>query len=223
MPTGFSISESNTLLQSLIASQDEQRDELGRELHNNVNQLLASARLLLEMAREDAGPDGGMLEKGLQCLNQAISEIRKITQTLNTAAVEDIGIEAAIRQLLATGCGRKPINASVDYDARLNQALTPSEKLMVYRIIQEQLQNIYRYADAAHISVTLIKAGPSLYFSITDDGRGFHVSQPRKGMGLLVIQNRVAAFNGIFRLHAAPGKGCRLEIELPLQVLHELR
>src|SRR4051812_40120920 len=91
MPTKFSIQESSTLLQSIIASQDVQRDELGRELHNNVNQLLASARLLLEHAREDNGPDAGLLEKGLQCLNQAIAGIRKITQSLNTAAVDDIG------------------------------------------------------------------------------------------------------------------------------------
>jgi two-component system sensor histidine kinase UhpB len=223
MPTKFSIQGSSTLLQSLIASQDVQRDELGRELHNNVNQLLASARLLLEVAQQDSGPDNSLLEKGLQYLNTAISEIRKITRSLNTAAVEDVGLEAAIRQLLATGVGGGPLNAGVDYDNRLNDALTPAIKLMVYRILQEQLQNIHRYAAAGHISVTLMKTGQSLYYSITDDGRGFNVNEPAKGMGFIVIQNRVAAFNGTFHLYSAPGKGCRLEIELPLPVLQELR
>jgi len=223
MPIEFSIQESSTLLQSLITSRDAQRDELGRELHNNVNQLLASARLLLELAKADNGPEAALLDKGLQCLNKAISEIRKITQSLNTAAVEDIGLEAAIGQLLATGCGGRPIDASFDYDDRLEEVLMPGIKLMVYRIIQEQLQNIYRYAGARYISITLVKAGQSLYFSIADDGRGFDVNLPHKGMGFIIIQNRLAAFNGTFRVYSAPGKGCRLEMEIPLPVLYELR
>ena len=223
MPIEFSIQESSFLLQSLISSRDAHRDELGRELHNNVNQLLASARLLLELAKEDSGPGADLLEKGLQCLNKAISEIRKITQSLNTAAVEDIGLEAAIGQLLATGCGGVPIDASFDYDNRLEKALIPGIKLMVYRIIQEQMQNIYRYAGARYISVTLVKAGHSLYFSIADDGRGFDTHLSHKGMGFIIIQNRLAAFNGTLRVYSAPGKGCRLEMELPLPVLHKLR
>jgi len=215
--------ESSTLLQSIIASQDEQRDELGRELHNNVNQLLASARLLLEMAREDFSADTKFLEKGLQCLNAAILSIRKITQSLNTAAVDDLGLEAAIRQLLSTGGGGKAIDASIDYDERLNDILSPCMKLMIYRVIQEQMHNIYRYAGAKHISVTLMKMGQSLYFSIADDGRGFDVNRPHKGMGFVIIQHRVTAFNGTFRLYSAPEKGCRLEIELPLQTFQQLR
>lgn len=212
------------LLQSLIERQDERRDELGKELHNNVNQLLASARLLLEMAREEnGGGDTDLLGKGLQCLDEAIIGIRRITRSLNSGIVDDIGLEAAIGQLMNSGWGGQQIRACISYDPLLDEALPPAVQLMVYRIIREQMENIYRYADAQCISIVLEKRYRSFRLTVADDGKGFDVRRAArsKGMGFIVINNRVAAYDGIFELFAAPGEGCRLEIEVPLPVAEE--
>jgi len=207
------------LLQSLIVSQDEKRDELGKELHNNVNQLLASARLLLEMAKQEYNGDTGLFDKGLQCLDKAITGIRKITQSLNSAAVEDLGLEAAIGQLINTKPDGLFINHSIDYDNKLDKVLSPALKLAVYRIIQEQLANVFRHADAQSVCITLQKHDRQLYLSVTDDGKGFDLKRAgrNRGMGFIIINNRVAAFDGTVELSATPGRGCSVEIEIPLQ------
>ena len=219
MSTGYSIQDSCTLLQSLIVSQDEKRDELGKELHNNVNQLLASARLLLEMARQEYTGDTGLFDKGLLCLDKAIAGIRKITQSLNSTAVEDLGLEAAIGQLMTTKPDGLFITHSIDYDNKLDKLLSPALKLAVYRIIQEQLANVFRHADAQSVCITLQKHDRELYLSITDDGKGFDLKSAgrNRGMGFIIINNRVAAFDGTFELNATPGRGCSVEIEIPLQ------
>lgn len=214
-----SIHESCVLLQSLIISQDEKRDELGKELHNNVNQLLASAHLLLEMGRRQNTGDTELLDRGLTCLNNAIAEIRKITQSHNSAAVADLGLEAAIGQLITAGPSHPHIDTCVNYDPQLEDALSPALQLTLYRIIQEQLSNVYRHAQAASVCIRLQKHDRQLHLSISDDGKGFDVKRAARsrGMGLIIINNRVAAYDGAFQLHAAPGKGCRLEIAIPLQ------
>ena len=212
----LSIYESCALVQSLIARQDEQRDELGKELQDNISQLLASAHLLLDMARENGSGDATLLEKSLLCVNQAMTEINKIAYSLDSSIVEDTGLEAGVRQLVAAGREGKHLKACIDYDEQLDQALSPALKLMIYRIVQEQLENIYSYADAQCVFIRMQQQGQQLSISIQDDGKGFDTKHARRGMGFIIINNRVASFDGRFELYAAPGKGCRLEIELPL-------
>ncbi|HSC37731.1 MAG TPA: ATP-binding protein [Chitinophagaceae bacterium] len=210
------ISENADLLQLLIAAYDEERDELGHSLHENVNQLLASARLLLELAREGSQGNTALLDKGLLYLAKASLEIRKISWTLNSAAVDDTGLEAAIEELLAARHESRHIQARLDYDKGLDALLPPALKLMVYRVIQEQVNNIYRHSGATQVHVILKRMGEGLAFSIGDNGLGFDISQPPKGMGFIIIGHRVASFGGMLRLHSAPGKGCRLHIHLPV-------
>ena len=212
----FSIYESCALVQSLIARQDEQRDELGKKLQENISQLLASAHLLLDMARKDCNNNTGLLEKSLLCVNQAMTEINQLAYSLDTSIVDDTGLEAGVRQLLAAGREGRYIKARVDYDGQLDEALSPAQKLMVYRIVQEQMENIYSYADARCIHVALQKQEQRLCLSIRDDGKGFDTKRSGRGMGFIIINNRVASFDGSFELYTAPGKGCRLEIEVPL-------
>lgn len=212
----LSVYESCALVQSLIARQDEQRDVLGKELQDNISQLLASAHLLLDMARENGSGDNSLLEKSLYCVNQAMADINKIAYSLDSSIVEDTGLEAGVRQLLAVGREGKYIKARMDCEPQLEQALPPAVKLAVYRIIQEQLENIYSYSGAQNIYISMKQQGQQLYLSIEDDGKGFDTKRAGRGMGFIIINNRVAAFNGRFELYSAHGNGCRLEIEVPL-------
>ena len=210
------VSENTGLLHSLIAAYDEQHDELGHSLHENVSQLLASARLLLELARDGSKGNTDLLDRGLLYLAKASLEIRKLTRSLNSTAVEDVGLEAAIKELMAARRENRHIKARLDYDLRLDALLPPALKLMVYRVIQEQLDNIYRHSGATHIHIILKRMGEDLAFSIGDDGDGFDANRPHKGMGFIVINHRVTSFNGLLRLHSVPAKGCRLHIHIPL-------
>ncbi|MBS1565344.1 MAG: hypothetical protein JST39_13205, partial [Bacteroidetes bacterium] len=162
----------------------------------------------------------GLLEKSLLCLNKAITETRKITRTLNTAAVDDLGLEAAIGQLPGIILEEKgKPETIVHFDKRVEEALAPAYKLTVYRIIQEQLQNIRLHAAATAIGINVHLHENRLLLSISDNGSGFDRlgTGKTKGMGFIIIRNRVAALDGLFELYTAPGQGCRLEIELPLR------
>ena len=211
----LSVKENKVLLQSLIMAQDNERDQLGRELHNNVNQVLASAYLQLQVVKSNcSNPE--WLDKSMQFLHLAIAEIRKITQSLNTGVVEDLGLEIAIAELMNPAGVEGHIETQLEYDDTLEDLLTPGQKLMAYRVIQEQLENIYRHAHAKRITITLRHIEDFLQLRVFDNGKGFNASAIRKGMGFIVMQSRVASFNGTFSLETAPGEGCHLEINIPL-------
>ncbi|HEY4148762.1 MAG TPA: ATP-binding protein [Chitinophagaceae bacterium] len=216
MPLESAINETAALLHSLIAARDKARDELGVELQDNICQLLASAQLLIELAREEAAGAGGVLNKGLLHLNMAMKEIRKIAQSFNGAVVQDLGLEAAIDSWLESA--PSPMKTYLDFDEELERALSPTLKLMIYRVVQEHTENIYHHAHAGGLSIELRRKDQQLCFTISDDGKGFNTKQPHKGMGLAIIQNRVASFQGSFSVQSAPGKGCQLLIHLPLPV-----
>jgi signal transduction histidine kinase len=211
----LSIIENKALLKSLITAQDIERDELGRELHNNVNQVLASVYLQLQMAKSNSS-NPELLDKSIQFLHLAIGEIRKITQSLNTGVVEDLGLEIAISELITHPRDGRHIDTNFDYEDVLDDLLTPGQKLMAYRVIQEQLDNIYRHAHAQRITITLRYIEDFLQLRVLDNGKGFNTAAVRKGMGFVVMQSRVASFNGSFSLETAPGEGCHLEINIPV-------
>jgi two-component system, NarL family, sensor kinase len=89
-------------------------------------------------------------------------------------------------------------------------------ELMLYRITQEQLNNINKYAKATKTVITVRIAAEKLFLSIADDGAGFDTGKKMKGIGLRNIANRVEFYNGALEIISAPGEGCRLVIEIPL-------
>jgi signal transduction histidine kinase len=87
---------------------------------------------------------------------------------------------------------------------------------MIFRILQEQTNNIIKYADAKNVIVTLKEENSKVYLSINDDGKGFNASVQSKGIGFVNIFNRVDAFGGEMELISSPGEGCSLRINFPL-------
>jgi signal transduction histidine kinase len=87
---------------------------------------------------------------------------------------------------------------------------------MIFRILQEQTNNIIKYADAKNVTVSLKEKNNTIYLSVKDDGKGFDASVQSKGIGFINIYNRVDAFGGEMELISSPGNGCSLEISFPL-------
>jgi signal transduction histidine kinase len=108
------------------------------------------------------------------------------------------------------------IETRFKYDAKLDKTLSDDQKLMIFRILQEQTNNIIKYADATNVIISLKEQNNQVYLSISDDGKGFDTSVQSKGIGFINIYNRVDAFGGEVKLISAPGKGCSLEIVFPL-------
>jgi signal transduction histidine kinase len=98
----------------------------------------------------------------------------------------------------------------------LCNAVNGNIQINLYRILQEQIKNIVKYADASEIEITVTQAQDTIMMRIYDNGKGFDVKTAKKGIGLSNIKKRAESFSGKFILNSAKGKGCEILLELPL-------
>jgi signal transduction histidine kinase len=212
------IQKQKQLLQATIDGQEKERREIGIELHDNINQYLTTTRLYLEVAKEKAeGEILTMISHAHKGLLDMVNEIRRLSQSLIPPSLSDIGLVESIQDLCTP---LKNIHAfSIDFQYHhFNEALLPDNmKLMLFRIIQEQINNIIRHAHANSIHINLKTNADWLTLHVGDNGRGFDVKSIKKGHGFDNISNRADLFGGKLRIDAAPGKGCAIHVTIPLQ------
>lgn len=202
--------------QAGIAAQEAERSNISRELHDNVNQLLMSAKLFMNSAKTDPDKADEHIEKAVTYQMMAVEEIRKISKALNTSLVKMIGLSRSIDDIIINMKAFQQIETRFNYDTQLDKILSDDQKLMIFRILQEQTNNIIKYADAKTVNISLKEKGKQVYLSISDDGKGFDPSVQSKGIGFINIYSRIDAFGGEVKLVSAPGKGCSLEVIFPL-------
>ena len=202
--------------QAGIAAQEAERSNISRELHDNVNQLLMSAKLFMNSAKTDPGKADEHIEKAITYQMMAVEEIRKLSKTLNTSLVKVIGLSRSIDDIIINMKAFQQIETRFNYDEKLDKILSDDQKLMIFRILQEQTNNIIKYANAKNVTISLREENNTIYLSINDDGKGFDPSIQSKGIGFINIYNRVDAFGGEMELISSPGKGCSLEVSFPL-------
>ncbi|HEX6847267.1 MAG TPA: PAS domain S-box protein [Chitinophagaceae bacterium] len=202
--------------QAGIAAQEAERSDISRELHDNVNQLLMSAKLFMNSAKTDPGKAEEHIEKAITYQMMAVEEIRKLSKALNTSLVKVIGLSRSIDDIIINMKAFQGIETVFDYDQKLDKILSDDQKLMIFRILQEQTNNIIKYADAKSVIISLKEENNVVCLSIKDDGKGFDVSVQSKGIGFINIVNRVDAFGGEMVLDSSPGNGCSLQVNFPL-------
>jgi len=204
-------------MQATIDGQEKERREIGRELHDNINQHLTTTRLYLEVAKDKAeGEALIMISKAHKGLMDIVTEIRLISQSLVPPSLSDIGLIESIEDLC------EPLKSMhtflIDFQHhQFNEALLPENmKLMLFRIIQEQVNNIVRHSNARQILIRLQTISARVNLSIADNGKGFDPATVKKGLGLDNISNRAGLFGGKLTIDAAPGKGCSIYVTIPL-------
>lgn len=202
--------------QAGIAAQEAERSNISRELHDNVNQLLMSAKLFMSSAKTEPGKADEHIEKAITYQMMAVEEIRKLSKSLNSSLVKVIGLSRSIDDIIINMKAFQQIETRFLYDQKLEKILSEDQQLMIFRIIQEQTNNIIKYADAKNVSICLKEENRHVHVSITDDGKGFDSSVQSKGIGFINIYNRVDAFGGEVKITSSPGRGCSLEIIFPL-------
>lgn len=206
------------LAQATIDGQEKERLQVGKELHDNINQHLTITRLYLEVAMEKAsGEMLGMINQSHRTLVNIIGEIRLLSQSLVPPTLGDLGLVESVQDL----CDSLKIahKFNIDFYSRhfSEEHLPENLKLMLFRITQEQVSNIVRHARANSIQIWLQSDAEYITLTISDDGRGFDPAHYKKGLGFTNISSRAGLFNGKVEIDAAPGKGCRLTVFIPLQ------
>lgn len=200
-----------------MQAQEKERMEIGKELHDNVNQILATAKIMIDTAKNFPDMHDLCLMKSQEAIMEAIKELRNLAHSMMPPPFEKNEFENILADLVynINLTGKINVCLSLPVAEKLHK-ISNKMKLCFYRIIQEQLSNILKYAKAKNVSV-IIEIGEMLYYlSIEDDGVGFDPAKRSKGIGLTNIESRCSLFNGTMELITAPGKGCRIKVQLPV-------
>ena len=166
---------------------------------------------------EASGGSGRMLADAESITDSALHTVRDLSHLLHPALLDDLGLPAAVDWYL-TNFGKRHGIAAELLQERMEERLVPDIEAAVYRIVQEALTNVAKHANATLAFVYLRRTGDTLQVTIEDNGGGFELRSARRGLGLIGIRERVAYLGGAVRIDSAPGKGTRLNIELPARV-----
>jgi two-component system sensor histidine kinase UhpB len=219
------------ITEAVILAQEKERTEIGKELHDNVNQILGASNLYINTAMTDEELRQELLERSTTLVSKAINEIRKISKSLITPGLREIGLIDSIEDIIEDmRFAKDDMQIELDLQNISEEDIEDRRKLTLFRIVQEQLNNIVKHARAKRVLIRLsiegdhgdganapgANGGRNVVLTVADNGVGFDMSRHRKGVGITNIISRAELFNGKVEIVTAPGEGCTLNVGLPL-------
>jgi len=207
----------NEITNAVITAQEQEREELGKELHDNINQILATTKLYIEYALSDEKLRNGLLKTAKGLIESAVSEIRALSRRLRPASLGEVGLFLAVHELAES---LRPVNKFkiiTKWNNEDEAGLPESLKLTIFRIVQEQLTNISRHAHATQVRISFRRTAKTFSLVINDNGKGFDLNKKINGVGLKNILSRAELNNGRSDIVTSKGKGCRLSVVFKLQ------
>jgi two-component system sensor histidine kinase UhpB len=196
---------------SVLRAQEEERARLARDLHDECNQALTGVLLRLEATAHGAPPEvRAELRETKALATQAMDELLRLARELRPAALDDHGLQVALRTQLERFSEQAGVPAELAVFDELED-LTEHEQTVVYRVVQESLSNAARHAGAGHVRVSLGRDHGRPVIRIADDGRGF-ASPPGDGLGLVGMRERARLAGGRLDVHSSPGRGTVVEL-----------
>jgi len=212
-------SELRRLSGQLRTTQEQERKNLSRELHDQVGQMLTGLRMELGfISRSVSDAEGSLrLATARGTVEQVLRSVRDIAMLLRPSMLDDLGLTPALAWLCREMSRSSGIEIQMEVDEEAN-GLPDAHRTCLYRIVQEALTNASLHSQARKIQVTLRTSGAWVSGTVTDDGRGFETgSGAHKGLGLVGMQERVRELGGSIRIVSSLGRGTRVEIRLPRQ------
>ena len=214
------------LLERAVAVQEEERKRIARELHDDTGQTLTALGVGLGGVEETISQNPALAQRQLAELKtmtmHAIDNLREFISDLRPSVLDDMGLVSAVRWFVQQYSERAGIEIAFDVIGA-KRRLPPRVETVLFRIVQEGLNNIGRHAHAKRARIQLGFAPRSVTLSIEDDGRGFVVGEvlgthsERRAWGLLGIQERVTLVGGKFKIDSALGRGTKMTIEVPAE------
>jgi PAS domain S-box-containing protein len=196
----------------IVETADETRRRIERDLHDGAQQRLVHTIITLELARSalsDDGPSAQLVDQALEHAQQAIAETRELAQGIHPAVLSRFGLVPALEELVQ----RSPV--PVTLETHIDGRLPASIEVTAFYVVSEALTNVAKHAKASSARVSLGLRNGVMCLAISDDGVGG--ADPRRGSGLVGLNDRVEAGGGTFTVESRPGEGTRLDIVLPLR------
>jgi signal transduction histidine kinase len=204
------------LSQQLVATQEEERRKLSRELHDHVGQMLTALRLELGRIERLRGPgSGGAVAESRALVDQIVRTVRDLALGLRPSMLDDLGLQPALEWHVRDFTRRSGIAVDLRVEGTIDAVPDP-HGTCIYRLVQEALTNCARHAGATRLDVLVRGSLAAVEVTIQDDGRGFNPSAPRGGVGLRGLEERVKELGGTLTVRSAPGTGTELKARVPL-------
>ncbi|HMG69189.1 MAG TPA: sensor histidine kinase [Chitinophagaceae bacterium] len=202
---------------SMLKGQEDERSRLAKDLHDGLGGLLSGVKFSLSNMKDNLiiTPDNmAVFERSLDMLDTSIKELRRVAHNMMPEILTQFGLDEALKEYCNTINTTKLLTVryqSFGMDTRLDN----SAEIVIYRIIQELLNNTMKHAAASEVFVQLIREGNRLSIVVEDNGKGFDPSlaENNKGAGLTSIRSRVDYLKGQLDIHSEPGKGTLINIE----------
>jgi signal transduction histidine kinase len=206
------------ILKTELEMQEHTFEKISMEIHDNVGQILTVSKLNLEMIASGSPDIQEKVKYSVDLMNHAIADLRNLSRRLDADTIRQDGLSKAISEYVRHL--RKSIVADIIFrDNGQSRFLTLEKELVLFRILQEALNNIIRHANASTIEIVLTTLSSELQMNIRDNGKGFDLAALYTnlpgGSGIKNMQKRTRLMNGIFSLETDIGMGTRINIRLP--------
>jgi PAS domain S-box-containing protein len=204
------------LNKAVILTQERERTQISRELHDNANQVLCTVKLFMEACRNEPEKSKELLEKAMELQQGVINEIRDLSKRLSAPTLGNMMLCDSVWELIQLYKEISTFRISLDVKGIAKLEVEQEVHLAVYRILQEQLTNIAKHAAATEVNITLDFKEGKLTMVIYDDGKGFNIAAKSSGIGLHNMKTRAESVGGAISIQSAPGAGTELVLTIPL-------
>lgn len=208
--------EQKIITDAILRAQEKERNDIGAELHDNVNQILVGTNLLLSMIRTEPARAVEYIDECIENVELAISESRRIAHRLVAPDQDAETLIQQIERLLSNMLQKAGMETIILTKGFSEGLLNKDQKLTVYRVMQEQCTNIIKYADAKTVVVILNTDNNCFRLTIVDDGKGVDEATSAVGIGLRNIAGRLKILDGTLKIDTASNDGFMLQITFPL-------
>src|SRR5256714_6033349 len=212
-----------TYSRRLLEAQEAERQNIARELHDEIGQILTAVSLNLHSIQKSCQTDACLpnIDESIQVVEDALSRVRELSLELRPSLLDDLGLAAALRWYVGRYTTRSGIATEIIGDEELGR-ISHDIEIACFRIIQEALTNTARHSRATRASVIIERTNGHLHLTVADNGIGFESDKFLFGMasvlalGLRGMQERALAVNGQVQITSRPGQGTQVTLNVPL-------
>jgi two-component system, NarL family, sensor kinase len=203
--------------ESILKGQEDERSRMAQDLHDGLGGMLSGVKLTLGAMKGNiilSEASGRLFTKAFEQLDSSIGEMRRVAHNMMPEALVKLGLQQALQDYCDGINENKKIDIKSEFHG-LENRLEASTEIIIYRIVQELINNIIKHADASNVLVQVMKNDAELNITVEDNGKGFNKEEAlsKNGTGLKNIQSRVDYLKGHLDIKSAPGKGTSVQID----------
>jgi signal transduction histidine kinase len=205
-------------IRAVIEAEEAERQRIAKDLHDGVGQMMSAAKMNLSAYEHRTGFDNGEDKKAFEniitLVDESCREVRAVAHNMMPNALLKNSLGDAIREFI-NKLDTQTLQVHV-YTEGLDQRMEANKEAMLYRVIQESVNNVIRHSQADILDISIIREAHEITATIEDNGKGFDLQQEAEGMGLRNIRTRIGYLKGTVEVNSSPGKGTLIAIHVPL-------